>query len=213
MERAGAKSKAALGFLTVLEYPSFGLFGGYLVLNTAGRPLEFHCTAPVKPNRAQEILYGPTLEPFLYGEQIGQTLVAKAKTEPLLVCTDRPPALALRDHIQVPVALVLPDDADEGSESRVAEPHLGGWDSAAQAADPRLPALELVWRIDAAHGGTPLVGFQLGRNRLAVAEANQDDCRLVSERIAQLAESFDLAEPFGRIREAIEEARQGGQPD
>jgi hypothetical protein len=108
MEKAGAKSRAALGFLTVLEHPQQGLFGGYLVLNMAGRPLEFHCTAPVKANRAQEILYGPTLEPFLYGEQIGQTLLAKAKTAPLVVCTDRPPALAVRQHVQVPVALVLP---------------------------------------------------------------------------------------------------------
>ncbi len=82
------KSPTALGFLTVIEHPQHGLMGGYLVLNGAGRPLEFHCTAPVKPNRAQQILYGPTLEPFLYGEQIGQALVAKSQLEPLLICTD-----------------------------------------------------------------------------------------------------------------------------
>ncbi len=67
------------GFLTVVEHPQYGLFGGYLILNTAGRPLEFHCTAPIKPNRAQEILYGPTLESFLYGEQIGQTLISQGE--------------------------------------------------------------------------------------------------------------------------------------
>ncbi len=43
-----SKSPAALGFLTVLEHES-GLTGGYLLLNTLGRPLEFHCTAPIKP--------------------------------------------------------------------------------------------------------------------------------------------------------------------
>ena len=52
-------SQPVLGFLTVLEHPQHGLFGGYLLLNLAGRPVEFHCTAPVKPNRAQQILYGP----------------------------------------------------------------------------------------------------------------------------------------------------------
>jgi hypothetical protein len=67
----------AIGFLTVVEHDLHGLFGGYLLLNETGRPLEFHCTAPVKPNRAQQILYGPTLKPFLYGEQIGATLVNK----------------------------------------------------------------------------------------------------------------------------------------
>ena len=81
----------------------------------AGRPLEFHCTAPIKPNRAQEILYGPTLESFLYGEQIGRTLLEQAKTEPLVVCTDCPPALAVRELVSVPVALVLPpESADDG---------------------------------------------------------------------------------------------------
>ncbi|MGW8256618.1 MAG: hypothetical protein ACWGMZ_03940, partial [Thermoguttaceae bacterium] len=62
------KTKTALGFLTIIQHEQHGLFGGYLLLNTSGRPLEFHCTAPIKPNRAQEILYGPTLESFLYGE-------------------------------------------------------------------------------------------------------------------------------------------------
>ena len=95
MSASDPKSLSAIGFLTVLEHAEQGLFGGYLVLNATGRPLEFHCTAPVRPNRAQEILYGPTLAPFLYGEQIGQTLLAKAKTEPLLVCTDVEPALAV----------------------------------------------------------------------------------------------------------------------
>ncbi len=59
-----------------------------MLLNAAGRPLEFHCTAPVKPNRTQEILYGPMLKPYLYGEQIGQTLLAKSKLMPVVVCTD-----------------------------------------------------------------------------------------------------------------------------
>ena len=83
MSTADAQSKRlALGFLTVVEHPQYGLFGGYLMLNTAGRPLEFHCTAPIKPNRAQEILYGPTLEAFLYGEQIGQTLDQPGQARP-----------------------------------------------------------------------------------------------------------------------------------
>ena len=71
----GPKSLLAIGFLTVTRDVEQGLFGGYLVLNFLGRPLEFHCTAPVRPNRAQEILYGPTLDPYLVGERIGQALL------------------------------------------------------------------------------------------------------------------------------------------
>ena len=62
----------ALGFLTVVENAELGLLGGYLLLNAAGRPLEFHCTAPVKPSRTQEILYGPTLQPFRTASRLGK---------------------------------------------------------------------------------------------------------------------------------------------
>jgi hypothetical protein len=184
-----AKSRPALGFLTVVEHPQFGLFGGYLLLNPAGRPLEFHCTAPIKPNRAQEILYGPTLQAFLYGEQIGKTLIHQASIAPMLICTDQEPALAAREHVAAPVALVLPPTDEPPPES---------------AAEPGR-----LLRLDAAHGGVPrLASFRLGRNRLALPERAEEDRRLITERLADLADLFDLAEPFQRIRDAIEEAQQ-----
>jgi hypothetical protein len=187
--------KPVIGFLTVVDHPQHGLFGGYLVLNLAGRPLEFHCTAPVKPNRAQQILYGPTLESFLYGEQIGQTLLEKATAAPLAVLTDRAPALAIREHASFPVALVLPSDASAPTDAAT---------DAATVADATK-----VWRIDPAHGGRiRLSEFQLGRNRLAVPERTEADRQLIGQRLADIADSFDLAEPFGRIRDAIEEAQQ-----
>jgi hypothetical protein len=167
-----SKSKQAMGFLTVVEHPQYGMFGGYLILNTSGRPLEFHCTAPIKPNRAQEILYGPTLESYLYGEQIGQTLINQGSSSPMLVCTDREPALAAREYVSTPLVLVLPGD-DGGTAS------------------PR-----------------GLVTFQLGRNRLALPQQAEDDRRSIADQLANLADSFDLAEPFQRIRDAIEEAQQ-----
>jgi len=194
----------ALGFLTVIEHPQYGLFGGYLVLNVAGRPLEFHCTAPVKPNRAQEILYGATLEPYLFGEQIGQTLVSKSKLDPLVICTDREPALALREYIETPVALILSGEEplDENGGPR------GGEASAtrdpAQSSAPQ-------WRLDHPHPCGRWTAFTLGRNRLAVPAAASDDRQRITERLEGLADSLDLAEPFRRIREAIEEARKGGQ--
>jgi len=99
----------AIGFLTLGEHSELGLYGGYLVLNVAGRPLEFHCTAPVKANRAQEILYGNTLRPYLYGEQIGQTLIKKAKAQVAVVLTDVEHALSARPHIDLPLAIVATD--------------------------------------------------------------------------------------------------------
>ncbi len=196
MESKSCNAKPALGFLTVVDHPQYGLFGGYLVLNLAGRPLEFHCTAPIKPNRAQEILYGRTLEAFIYGEQIGQTLINQSAAPPLLVCTDRAPALAAREHISMPMALVLPAEAPCAADD-------ASGDEGRRAKN---------YRLDAAHDGGPrLAIFQHGRNRLALPERADEDRRLIDERLAGLDESFDLSEPFGRIREAIEEARQAAR--
>lgn len=187
------KSKAALGFLTVISDAENGLFGGYLVLNQAGRPLEFHCTAPVKPNRAQEILYGPTLEPYLFGEQIGQTLVRKATHNVLVVCTDRPPVLAVRDFLTIPVALVLsPESEREGPPNP--------WQAGPSA----------TFRWDPPHQRYRLVTFKLGQNWLAVPSHVQRDQAAIAERLEEIIEGFDLLEPFQRIREAIDEARRGG---
>jgi hypothetical protein len=111
-------SQSCLGFLTVLENAEHGFLGGYLLLNAAGRPLEFHCTAPIRASRTQEILYGPTLRPFLFGEQIGQTLLTKSKLKPLVVCTDSESALAVRDFSDSPVVLVL--SAETASPSSAA---------------------------------------------------------------------------------------------
>lgn len=178
-----------LGFLTVVQHEVHGYFGGYLLLNANGRPLEFHCTAPVKPNRAQEILYGPTLEPYLYGEQIGQTLIAKSKSKPLAVCTDVAPVLAAREFVSLPVALVEAHEPQPTTEQKGAA---------------RL-------RVDRAHGQLELKSFVLGRNRLAVqARHPQDETEFV-ERLAEMAEHFDLSEPFDRIRGAIEEAQRASR--
>jgi len=186
MSHGEAKPSQAMGFLTVLEHEQQGLVGGYLILNGAGRPLEFHCTAPVKPSRAQRILFGPTLEPYLYGEQIGQTLLSKGAIEPLVVYTDVERVLSVRDFVSLPVALVFA--GNPATESTI---------TASQ------------WRVDAPHqAGAHLHSFEIGANRLAVAANRAADEGRIAGTFDTLA-SFDLSEPFERIREAVEEAHRG----
>ncbi|MCA9098004.1 MAG: hypothetical protein KDA36_06450 [Planctomycetaceae bacterium] len=95
-----------LGFLTTLEVPEQGFVGGLLVTTRHGRPLEFQCTSPVKPNRTVEILYGPSLGPFLLGELIGKTLIEKVGVKPHLVLTEQEEVLELRNHVGTPIACV-----------------------------------------------------------------------------------------------------------
>ena len=183
MSSGAAPGVIAVGFLSVVEHPEHGLFGGYLILNSAGRPLEFHCTTPVKPTRAQQILYGPTLESFLYGEQIGRTLIEHGKQQPALLCADRTAMLSIREHTSIPVALVLPPENAETPERG-----------------------QMKLRFDAAHALAGLHCFATGRNRVAVPVRFAADEAAVAATATQLSESLDLAEPFGRIREAIAEA-------
>jgi hypothetical protein len=171
-------SAACLSFLTVMDLNPHGLLGGFLVLNLAGRPLEFHCTVPMKPSRAQQILYGPTLEPFLYGEQIGAALVRKATRIPLVVLIDQPAALAVREHIDLPTAIVAASALTDSNS-------------------PPARTSELL----------------IGDRRLFISNRFASDRELIAQRLTAIDELFDLSEPFGRIREAIEEAyRSSAQP-
>ena len=96
-----------LGFLTALGNSHHGVIGGFLVLNMTGRPVEFHCTSPVRPNKAQEILYGDTLESFVCGEQIAPALVGRTKNELAAVFTNNPNMLPAAALLGIPLGIVL----------------------------------------------------------------------------------------------------------
>lgn len=193
MTSSSPRSSQNIGFLSVCEHEAQGLFGGYLILNASGRPLEFHCTAPIRPSRAQEILYGATLQAYLYGEQIGQALLEKAKTTPLVVFTDAAPVLTVRNFISWPVACVLPPAEESASEPLASTVRLRR-DEGAQGAPPPF-ALRL-------HT------FQVANERLGVLQDHQADVETIVQHWEPLAADFDLREPFGRIREAVDEARR-----
>lgn len=107
---------AALGFLTVLDDDQYGIFGGYLVLSSRGRPLEFHCSTPVLPNQAQRILYGATLRPYLLGEIIGPTLIDKAQLSVHAVLTDVEEMLNLA--LLRPASVVCVGRSEDAGDSR-----------------------------------------------------------------------------------------------
>lgn len=99
----------SLGFLTVLSEGN-GYLGGYLVTNTWGRPLEFRLSSAVQPNRVQQILYGPTLVPYICADLIGKTLMDKTGAGVQLVVTDREVVLELRLKVEQPVLWLAPAD-------------------------------------------------------------------------------------------------------
>ena len=114
MQQSQAADGPVFGFLTAIDAPGHGLFGGYLTVDLRGRPVEFHCTAPVKISRAQQILYGATLHGLLHGQRIGGVLLAESSSTPDVVLTDSAVLLEVRPHTSLPVALVKRlDEADD----------------------------------------------------------------------------------------------------
>jgi hypothetical protein len=189
MGARGDKSVGAVGFVAVCDFGGRGLVGGYLLLNAAGRPLEFHCTAPVRPSRAQEILYGPTLLPFLYGEQIGRALLEKASTKPVAVFVDAEALLAAQPFVDAPLAVVCAEDGGELASG------------AAASAEMATASRRLL-------GPPRFCCFRLNNGTIALPASRQADEAAVAERLSSLGATFDLAEPFERIREAVAEAHR-----
>lgn len=191
------REKSSFGFLSTLESPEYGYFGGYLIVSPLGRPLEFHCTAPVRPSRAQEILYGASLRPYLIGEQIGGALLVAAKSCPRLILVDTAALLVARSVAASPMALVARetecdtapiDVAREEGRSRVAFASTG--------------PIKFDRPLDAR--------LNTGEYRLILPSGFESENPAVAELAARLSQHVDLAEPFGRIHEAIREAQRIG---
>lgn len=112
-------ASAVFGFLSVIELPSLGFCGGLLVVSSIGRPIEFHCTAPVTPNRTQQIIYGQTYRGFLFADQIAEALIDKLKQPPAIYVSDCPELLPLNATLAQPLILIesLENNTDSTDDS------------------------------------------------------------------------------------------------
>jgi hypothetical protein len=183
--------ETTFGYLSVINSAEHGYFGGYLIVGPLGRPLEFHCTAPVRPSRAQQILYGPTLEPFLLGEQIAGAMLDTAKLKPSLILANCEATLHARSRISSPMVLMC-ENAIRSSEPL--ETSRASTGLAANAPTSSGPHKSLT--IEAFKFILP-IGFESDRD-------------VATRLLAELVGHIDLAEPFGRIEEAIREAQRLG---
>ncbi len=114
MADKAAADKLHLGFLRVISIEA-GYVGGLLVTNRIGRPLEFQCTTPIRPNRTQEVLYGPTLESYLYCEVLGRTLLDRIAVKPDIILVDQPELLSLRENCSSPLLQLHASSSKHGT--------------------------------------------------------------------------------------------------
>lgn len=172
-----------LGFITVVQEagPQGGFVGGYLAANAWGRPLEFRLTTSVQPTRVQQILYGPTLRPYLFADLIGKTLLEKSSVSVQAILCDCEELLEMRRHVGVPVAWVT---------LRSQNP-VQGVGHADRSCGPVEPEQHLQYVLK------------------CHPRFSQDE-QAVQQLLKQIDFAVDLTEPFSRIREALSEARRAG---
>jgi hypothetical protein len=199
-----------LGFITVIDHPQHGLIGGYLVLNRAGRPLEFHCTNPVRPTKTQEILFGNALEPYLYGEQIARTLASKSKLKVVVILTNIVSALSANGLINFPIAYIF-DNSQKNANKNISEElseslrFFGieknhNQENESSKVD-EIPPLPPVTGLDVEYWQSYIVG---NRTIAIPGEQSKDRENLINE-LNKIAHNVDLLEPFSRIKLAIAE--------
>ena len=95
-----------LAYLSARTIEGLGAVGGLLLVNQTGRPVEFHCTSPVTTTRTQEILFGQTLDRYLFCEQIARALADELKQKPTFFLTNVSELIEFRSQIETPVVYV-----------------------------------------------------------------------------------------------------------
>jgi hypothetical protein len=189
--------ETTFGYLSAIHAPEHGWFGGYLIVSTLGRPLEFHCTAPVLPSRAQQILYGPTLSSYLIGEQIGGSLVAAARLTPRLFLTDRAEFDALASQCKIPMVLVVEAERETAGSATTSE-ESAGKGAASSGAAMAAQAARRTW----------LEPFRACSHIVQLPPDYESQRQHIVAWLELLADRVYLSEPFGRIHEAIREAQR-----
>lgn len=112
MGQTKQRPECVLGFYQTVQQPSGEISGGLLVTSHLGRPIEFQCSLPVRPNPTQQTLYGATLRPFLVGELIASALRDKLDVKPDVLLVNDPDAVAPQTWQKIPILCFAPLSTD-----------------------------------------------------------------------------------------------------
>ncbi len=112
MGQTKQRPECVLGFYQTVQQPNGEISGGLLVTSHLGRPIEFQCSLPVRPNPTQQTLYGATLRPFLVGELIASALRDKLDVKPDVLLVNDPDAVASQTWQKIPILCFAPLSAD-----------------------------------------------------------------------------------------------------
>lgn len=170
-------SQTAIGFLGYREFDEGEAYrGAILVTDEWSKPMEFRCTAPVRPNHLQRTLYGSSLLPHVLTELIAAPLIASLRVKPELILIDEEAYFDVRHTAQLPIVRVTRIKSGQKHENRAKTKSL-----LLQCASGRFAQVEIEahWKF----------------------HADLDSC---GDRLRDLFSNWDLTEPFQRLAEGLQ---------
>jgi hypothetical protein len=182
-EAAKASQPGKIAFLGYMEFDNGASYrGAILITDDWGKPLEFRCTAPVKPNPVQKTLYGQTLLPHVLVELVGAPLLQAVQERPEIIVIQESLFFDLRHKTETPMVRLWRQGADvklSGEEGERSKPVVVASESG--KFDPVV--METHWKF----GG---------------------DMDFSRERLRELFGRWDLVEPFERLSKGLEYVHQ-----
>lgn len=171
-------TQTTIGFLGYREFDDGEAYrGAILVTDESSKPLEFRCTAPVRPSELQRKLYGKSLLPHILTELIGAPLISSVREKPQLILIADEAYFDVRHNISAAVVHVA---RPSGSKAK-------GDDQ------PKSKSLLL----QSASGKFAQVEIEAHWKFAA-------DLDSFGERLSELFGRWDLTEPFQRLNEGLQ---------
>jgi hypothetical protein len=171
---------ARIAFWGHAEFDDGGSYrGAILATDDWGKPLEFRCTAPVKPTSVQRTLYGSTLMPHILVELIAKPLTDALNEKPAAVLVSEPLFLGLRYKVDVPVVWIRRQSLD----------------------------IKVTTEADNSDGHTILMDCESGRFEPVIMESHWEfpqDTDSCARLLKELFGRWDIVEPFERLYKGLE---------
>lgn len=173
-----------LAFVSLAGVDDDVMRGGILVTDASGKPVEFRCTSPIRPNTVQRTLYGSTLMPHIAVDLVGAPLVLAVQASPDVVLVQQEEFLPLRGRCEKPLLLAR----RQGEEIQLAH------DSCRKRPEELLsnPSGKFAPVVVTCHWDYP------------------DDMLECRDRLGRVFSNCDLVEPFERVRAALTTVHEQG---
>lgn len=171
-------SPTAIGFLGYREFDDGEAYrSAILVTDEWSKPLEFRCTAPVRPTQLQRTLYGKSLLPHVLTELIAAPLISSVRERPQLILITDDAYFDVRHKVSTPVIRVARNSAMKAKQDDQAKTK----SRLLQSAYGKFAQVEIEahWKFS----------------------GDLDSCR---DRLRDLFGRWDLTEPFQRVSEGLQ---------